>query len=332
VVDAQARIFLINSSAELLLGQSQRRVVGRTLATLDPGLDELQYLVDRALKTGQSFGQNLELQLATLERQPLLTACRISPLQDAVEPAVVVEILDTSHSYQLDREKTLTSQLRASRRMIRQLAHEVRNPLGGLRGAAQLLERELDDPDQLEYTQVIIREADRLVALTSSLLGPAREMAREPVNIHELLERVVLLLENNVPESVGLFRDYDPSLPELIGDKDLLVQALLNLGRNAVQSVGRSGTIVFRTRVLTGLWIRDTWQRLVLSVEIEDDGPGVPEELRDSLFFPLVTGREGGTGLGLPLAQDLVSRQGGLIEFESEPGRTVFSLRLPLES
>jgi len=307
-------------------------VAGRTVAALDPGLHALQELIDRSLETGQSFGQNLELQLAALERQPILTACRVSPLQDAGQPAAVVEILDTSQSYQLDREKVLTGQLRASRQMIRQLAHEVRNPLGGLRGAAQLLERELEDPDQLEYTQVIIREADRLVALTSSLLGPARQLAREPINIHELLERVVLLLENNVPESVGLYREYDPSLPDLIGDYDVLVQALLNLGRNAVQSVGRSGTIVFRTRVLTGFSIGDKRHRLVLSVEIEDDGPGVPEELRDSLFFPLVTGRDGGTGLGLPLAQDLVSRQGGLIEFESEPGRTVFSLRLPLES
>ena len=332
MVDAQARIFLINPAAELLLGQSERQVAGRSIASLDPGLNELQKLINRSLETGQTFGQNLELQIVTLDRQPVLTACRVSPLQTAGQSAAVVEILDTSQSYQLDREKALTSQLRASRQMIRQLAHEVRNPLGGLRGAAQLLERELDDPEQLEFTQVIIREADRLVALTTSLLGPAREPAQEPINIHELLERVVLLLEHDVPESVGLYRDYDPSLPALIGDHDLLIQALLNLGRNAVQSVGRSGNIVFRTRALTSFTLGDKRHRLVLSVEIEDDGPGVPEELRDSLFFPLVTGREGGTGLGLPLAQDLVSRQGGLIEFESEPGRTVFSLRLPLES
>jgi two-component system nitrogen regulation sensor histidine kinase GlnL len=332
VVDAQARISLINPAAELLLGHSERQVAGRRVAALDPGLDELQELIARALDSGQSFGQNLELQFATLDRQPLLTSCRVSPLPDAGSQAVVVEILDTSQLRQLDREKALTSQLRASRQMIRQLAHEVRNPLGGLRGAAQLLERELEDPDQLEFTQVIIREADRLVALTSSLLGPSREPAQEPVNIHQLLERVVLLLENDVSDSVGLYRDYDPSLPELIGDHDLLIQALLNLGRNAVQSVGLSGNIVFRTRALTSFTLGDTRHRLVMSVEIEDDGPGVPEELRDSLFFPLVTGREGGTGLGLPLAQDLVNRQGGLIEFESEPGRTVFSLRLPLES
>jgi two-component system nitrogen regulation sensor histidine kinase GlnL len=322
----------MNPAAELLLGQSERQVCGRNVSLVNPGLDELEGLIGRSLETGQSFGQNLELQFAALDRQPLLTACRISPLHESGQPAVLVEILDTSQSYQLDREKALASQLRASRQMIRQLAHEVRNPLGGLRGAAQLLERELDDPNLLECTQVIIREADRLVGLTSSLLGPSREAAREPINIHELLERVVLLLQNDVPQSVGLYRDYDPSLPEVIGDYDLLIQALLNLGRNAVQSVGRSGTIVFRTRALTGFVISNTRHRLVLSVEIEDDGPGVPEELRDTLFFPLVTGRDEGTGLGLPLAQELISRQGGVIEFESEPGRTVFSLRLPLES
>jgi two-component system nitrogen regulation sensor histidine kinase GlnL len=322
----------MNPASELLLGISERQAIGHCLSDLDPGLEVLLELVERSVGSGQSFGQNLELQLAPLERTTVVTACRVGPLQNHGSSATLIELLNTSHSSQLDREKTLLNQHGASRKMIRQLAHEVRNPLGGLRGAAQLLERQLVDPEQREYTQVIIREADRLVDLTDSLLGPTRAPAHEPLNIHELLERVVLLLEAEVPASVGLYRDYDPSLPSLLGDADQLIQALLNLGRNAIQSVGNSGTIVFRTRALTNFTIADTRHRLVLSVEIEDDGPGVPEDLRDALFFPLVTGREDGTGLGLPLAQDLASRQGGLIEFTSEPGQTVFYLRLPLET
>jgi two-component system nitrogen regulation sensor histidine kinase GlnL len=260
-----------------------------------------------------------------------MTACRVSPLAADELGGFILELLDASQWRLMDREKSLISQHGASRRIIRQLAHEVRNPLGGLRGAAQLLERELQEPGLREYTQVIIREADRLVALTDNLLGPTRQACREAVNIHELLERVILLLDSEVSQRVELIRDYDPSLPPVQGDTNQLMQALLNLGRNAVQAIGDAGRIVFRTRALTGYLIGDQRHRLVMSVEIEDNGPGVPEELLESLFYPLVTSRPEGTGLGLPLAQDLVSRNGGLIEFESSPGRTVFLMRLPVE-
>ena len=245
---------------------------------------------------------------------------------------LLVEFVDATQSRQIDRENALISQRKASKRIIRQLAHEVRNPLGGLRGAAQLLERRLGDPELQEYTRVIIGEADRLTALTENLLGPTRKPVLAPVNLHELIERVLLLVENEAPPEVRIVRDYDPSLPEVRADHDQLVQVFLNLARNALQAIGETGRLTIRTRVLVNFVIGVEPHRLVASVEIEDDGPGISTDITDSIFYPLVTDRDGGTGLGLPLAQDIAHRHGGIIEFESEPGRTVFMVRLPLEA
>ena len=223
----------------------------------------------------------------------------------------------------------LIAQHFTGRKIIRQLAHEIKNPLGGLRGAAQLLERRLASPELKEYTGVIIREADRLAGLVDSLLGPGGRLTKAEVNIHEILEHVAQLV---LAESGGitLQRDYDPGLPTLMLDRDQMIQAVLNLARNAVAATGGNGTVRLGTRALTNFTIGETRHRVVAEIEVEDDGPGVPDELRDSVFYPLVTGRPGGTGLGLPLAQELANRHGGLIEFTSRPGRTVFHLRLPL--
>ncbi len=329
VVAADGVILSLNPSAELLLGASVRHAAGRRIGELGPGLGELEDLVSRAAEEQRPYGQNLEISPAHIDHQHLLVTCRVTPLNEP-DNTLLVELLDTSQSRQLDREKALISQRGASRRIIRQLAHEIRNPLGGLRGAAQLLDRELDAPELKEYTQVIIREADRLVGLTDSLLGPTRQACKGPVNIHEVAERVLMLIEGEAP-GVQRERDYDPSLPRIEADADQLTQALLNLARNAVQWCGEQGRIAVRTRALTGYIIDERRHKLVISLEIEDNGPGIPEELADSIFYPLVSGRDGGTGLGLPTAQDLVSRNGGFIEFESVPGRTVFMLRFPAE-
>jgi two-component system nitrogen regulation sensor histidine kinase GlnL len=213
--------------------------------------------------------------------------------------------------------------------MLRQLAHEIRNPLGGLRGAAQLLERELDDPELKEFTQIIISEADRLARLMEGLLGPEQSPDLEPLNIHEPLEYVATLVGSE-SDQLEIIRDYDPSLPDLNLDRHQITQALLNLVRNAAQVLAGSGRIILRTRILTNQLINKQRYRLVATLEIEDNGPGVPAEIADTLFYPLVTARDGGTGLGLPLAQDLVNRHNGLIEYESEPGRTVFIVHLPV--
>lgn len=257
--------------------------------------------------------------------------CRITPLTEKGQNQIIVEFLDSTQWRQLDKEKLLMAQREASRRIIRQLAHEIRNPLGGLRGAAQLLERRLDEQDLKEYTRVIIGEADRLVALTENFLGPTREPDIESVNIHELLEHVLLLIENEAPDSIQIVRDYDPSLPAITLDRNQIIQAFLNIARNAIQSVANTGRVIVRTRALTNDVIGTLRHRLTMCIEFEDDGPGISTEIEDSIFYPLVTDREGGTGLGLPMAQDLVSRHGGVIEFDSEPGSTRFIVRLPLE-
>ncbi len=215
--------------------------------------------------------------------------------------------------------------------MIRQLAHEIKNPLGGIRGAAQLLARQLEEAELTEYTDVIISETDRLAGLVDQLLGPGGPPNKQPVNVHELIEYVIRLIEAEGADHVTFERDYDPGLPLISLDRDQLVQALLNLARNAVAALEGLGKIKLRSRAVTNFTIGDVRHSVIASIEIEDDGPGIPFDMQDSVFYPLVTSRPGGTGLGLPAAQELLSRHGGLIEFESRPGRTTFYMRIPLD-
>lgn len=287
-------------------------------------------MLERACTTGQSFGGELSIPAPQRDGSELAIMVRVSPLVDSADDALIIELGDFTQRNTIDRENTLISQHGVSRRMVRQLAHEIRNPLGGLRGAAQLLERELPREELKEFTRVIISEADRLAALMDSLLGPARRPQMSEVNVHEVLEHVATLLQNEAGPRQKIFRDYDPSLPELLVDSNQITQALLNLGRNAIQATAGTGQLILRTRVHTNFMVNQVSHRLVASIEIEDDGPGVPEEIRETLFYPLVSGRDDGIGLGLPLAQELVSRHQGLIEFVTEPGRTVFMLRLPV--
>ena len=322
----------MNAGAESLLGVSRNQAENRPLNELIPGLEALDELANRTLTENQSFGQSLTFSVPNRDRLTVDAVCRISPFRQNHDDQLLVEFFDTTQWRQIDRENTLISQRGVSRRIIRQLAHEIRNPLGGLRGAAQLLERELKQPELVEYTRVIVGETDRLVALTNNLLGPTGQSKIESVNVHELVERVLLLLQEDEQSAAEFIRDYDPSLPDLSVDKDQIVQAFLNIGRNAVQAAGVNGSVTVRTRILTNYVIGNERHRLVASVEFEDDGPGIPEDIKTSIFYPLVTTRDEGTGLGLPVAQDLLSRHRGLIEFESEPGRTVFMIRIPVEA
>jgi two-component system nitrogen regulation sensor histidine kinase GlnL len=322
----------MNAGAESLLGVSRNQAENRPLNELIPGLEALDELAKRTLTENQSFGQSLTFSVPNRDRLTVEAVCRISPFHQNHDDQLLVEFFDTTQWRQIDRENTLISQRGVSRRIIRQLAHEIRNPLGGLRGAAQLLERELTQPELVEYTRVIVGETDRLVALTNNLLGPTGQSKMESVNVHELVERMLLLLQEDEKSAAEFIRDYDPSLPDLSVDKDQIVQAFLNIARNAVQAAGLNGSVTVRTRILTNYVIGNERHRLVASVEFEDDGPGIPEDIRTSIFYPLVTTRDEGTGLGLPLAQDLLSRHRGLIEFESEPGRTVFMIRIPVEA
>jgi len=240
-------------------------------------------------------------------------------------------MIDVTRRSKISRENRLIIQHGAGRQMIRQLAHEIKNPLGGIRGAAQLLARQLESDELTEYTDVVISETDRLAGLVDTLLGPGGPPNKQPANIHELLEYVVRINEAEDQKQVTFSRDYDPGLPLIDLDRDQIIQALLNLVRNAAAALEGQGTITLKSRAVTNFTIGDKRHSVIASIEIEDDGPGIPNDLQDSVFYPLVTSRPDGTGLGLPAAQELLSRHGGLIEFESRPGRTVFFVRIPLQ-
>jgi two-component system, NtrC family, nitrogen regulation sensor histidine kinase GlnL len=326
VLDETLAVTYLNTAAETLFSVSARRVMGRPLSELVHPAAELIALCQRVMASGLTFSLR-ELAARVAERE-LLLDCRAAPLEG--ERALLLELLDTERERKVRREAALVSQQQLSRRIIRQLAHEVKNPLGGLRGAAQLLERQLPDPDQKAYTRVIIEEADRLAALVDGILRAGGAPRPEELNLHRITEHVAQLIEAEKPPGIELVRDYDPSLPSITVDRNQMIQAFLNIARNAMQALGERGRLIFRTRALTNVTLGGERHRLVLSAEVEDSGPGIPDELKETIFYPLVTGRSTGTGLGLTIAQDLVSRNGGLIEFESQPGRTVFHLRLPV--
>lgn len=336
MVTADGYVCHLNAAAEALLGVSGNQARDRHLPSLQPELAPLAPLIERAAASGQTYGLEFDLRPQYQQGEVMQVTGRATPLRGERGLLVILELIDATQWRNIDREKALITQHDASRRVIYQLAHEIRNPLGGLRGAAQLLQRQLTTEELREYTRIIIGEADRLAALTDSLLGPARSLRREPVNIHEIIERVRSLLENEAPPNVTLVRDYDPSLPPIAVDRDQMVQAVLNIARNAVQAVSqdpeRGGRIILRTRALTNWIIGNQRHKVIANIEIEDDGPGVAPELGDSIFYPLVSGRHTGTGLGLPLAQEILSRHGGLIEYRSRPGQTVFMLRLPMDA
>ncbi|MGC3981220.1 MAG: nitrogen regulation protein NR(II) [Steroidobacteraceae bacterium] len=333
LVDRRQVVHYLNVAAETLLGLSRNQIVGRTLAELLRDSGELTSIVNRAFDAWQPYARR-ELRLHSIGAgEELIVDCSVSPFEDRGDNStVLLEISDATQHQRISRETALINQVGGSRLMIKQLAHEIKNPLGGLRGAAQLLERQLADASMREYTSIIISEADRLKTLVDSLLGPGHTPHKELINVHELLQHVRQLLLADPGTNTVIDRDYDPSLPPIRLDRNQIIQAMLNLGRNAVQAMQRSGMLILRTRALTGVSIGTRRHRLVASIQFEDNGPGVPEQLQDTLFYPFVTGRAEGTGLGLAIAQDLVSRHGGLIEFESRPGRTVFTLLLPFNT
>ncbi len=332
-LDASGVVLHLNEPAEDLFGLGRNQAAGRAAHALLAANPEIERVIARALGSGaQCSRRELPMDRGPLASRKLVDVT-VTPFDAPGRPGgAVVEMTDVTQHQRINRETALLTQLGGSRAMVRQLAHEIKNPLGGLRGAAQLLERQLGDASLHEYTRVIISEADRLAALVDALLGPGQPPHKEPVNIHELVQHVGHLLVGEAPSGVNIERDYDPSLPDLRLDRNQIIQALLNLGRNAVQAVGEQGRIVLRTRALTNANIGQRRYGVVASIQIEDDGPGVPPGLADTVFYPLVTGRSNGTGLGLAVAQDLVGRHDGLIEFDSRPGRTVFNILVPFDA
>ncbi|APV49273.1 two-component system sensor histidine kinase NtrB [Betaproteobacteria bacterium GR16-43] len=327
LLDDQLQVTYANPAAENLLAHGRKHLLGAGVDKALPGNDDFVGRLQLALETQAGFNDNdLVLDFAG---EPVHLHCVISPV-DTREGVLMLEFRELEQQLKIARETRILEQQQANRELVRNLAHEIKNPLGGIRGAAQLLERELSDPELREFTQVIVKEADRLQSLMNRLLTPSRLPRIEPVNIHEVTERVRTLLLAEFPEGLEIKRDYDTSLPDLIGDKESLIQAILNVARNAAQATGGRGEIRFLTRIERQVTIARRRHRHAIAVTIEDDGPGVPPEIAELIFYPMVSGRDGGTGLGLSLAQSFVSRHQGLIEFESVPGQTRFKLLLPI--
>lgn len=330
-LDHGLRITYINSAAESLFGLSRHHALGEPLAEAVARFGEHEERLRRSLETGSGFIER-ELKLRRSGEETITVDCTVTPLLGG-KPGLMMEILALDRHLRISRDELLLTQHEASRELIRGMAHEIKNPLGGIRGAAQLLEREYPDSEHREYTRVIIREADRLQNLVDRLLGPNRLPHKEMVNVHQVLEHVRQLVEAEAPRGIVVLRDYDPSIPELLADREQLIQAALNIARNALQALGArggEGMIVLRTRTRRQLTINGRRHRLVIQMDIEDNGPGIPPAMMEKIFYPMVTTRAEGTGLGLPIAQYLIHSHGGLIECQSQTGRTVFSMFLPL--
>lgn len=329
--DRNFRLLYINTSGEMLFAVSSRKAMGAPADDLIrcPG-SVLETHLAESLESGQPFTER-EHQLTLPDGSEITVDCTVIPLRHGHRVnELLVEIQQVDRQLRINREEQILVRNEASRALVRGLAHEIKNPLGGLRGAAQLLERELHDESLTEYTQIIIEEADRLQNLVNNMLGPNRVPEMKQVNIHQILERVCNLVKVEAGAGLSIFKDYDPSIPPIIGDSDQLIQSFLNIMRNGVKAAGSKGVLSITTRILRQFTIGTIRHRLVISVEISDNGPGIPKELQDRIFFPMVSGGDG-MGLGLSISQTLINRHQGLIEFTSKPGQTIFRVLLPLE-
>jgi two-component system nitrogen regulation sensor histidine kinase GlnL len=329
LVDAEWRLVHANPAAEDLFAFSLKSAAGQALAQLFTDTSELVASLNTVSGEHWSY-TGRDLVLTRPGQAGLHLNCLITPA-DTGGARFLIEFRPIDQQIKLAREQRQMDQQQANRELIRNLAHEIRNPLGGLRGSAQLLERELERPELREYTQVIIKEADRLQALMDRLLTPHRPPQIGPLNIHEVLERVRTLVLAEFPDGIRIERDYDASLPDLHGDKEQLIQAVLNVVRNAAQALQGRGEIQLRTRAARQVTLAKRRHKLALELQVVDNGPGIPEALRERIFYPLVSGRDGGSGLGLTLSQTFVQYHQGTIECDSKPGRTCFTIMLPLE-
>ncbi|MDD2863537.1 MAG: nitrogen regulation protein NR(II) [Methylococcales bacterium] len=328
--DSMLCLRYMNTAAEVLFADSARQLMGipakrlfkssapAFLSNLTHCRDAIEPLIDYALELHRV-------------NHSVFVNVSITPLElDANEMELLVELLPIDNRLRISQEEQQLAQQNAARLMVRSLAHEIKNPLSGLRGAAQLLDFELPTPEFKEYTSVIIAEADRLQDLVNRMLGSDELPNKKELNIHEVLERVRYLVKAELSENVQIRCDYDPSIPPILGDKNQLIQAVLNIVRNAIQAISEQGIVTLKTRVLRQAIIERRRYKLALRCEIIDNGIGIEPEMLNKIFYPMITGRAEGTGLGLSIAQTLISRHNGIIECSSEKGRTVFSITLPL--
>ncbi|WP_157604064.1 nitrogen regulation protein NR(II) [Rhizobacter sp. Root1221] len=336
VVRHDGSCLFANASFENVLGLSRRNVLR---GSLFEWFVESQLVRDTVAAVARNdfatsrFDGQLRRPLAA-HGEPLPVHVIVNQMDRSDQ--VIVELVEIEQQTRQDREERALDQAQANKELIRNLAHEIKNPLGGIRGAAQLLEMEVESRALTEYTQVIINEADRLQALVDRLLAPHRKPhVVSDVNIHEVCERVRSLILAEFPRGLTVQRDYDISIPDFRGDREQLIQAVLNIAHNAAQALVEriargDGSITLRTRIARQVTLGKQRYRLALELHIEDNGPGIPESIRDRIFYPLVSGRDGGSGLGLTLAQTFVQQHQGMIECESQPGQTIFKIVIPL--
>jgi len=330
VFDENLRLQSINAAGEILLSVSSNQVVGMRAEEFLPGADPFFDNLKRTLEESRPYIEwGIELNLQN--QRSIMVGCMVTPiLEDDHCRQLIVELIDSDSFTRVMREESITAVYDTARKSLKGIAHEIKNPLGGLRGAAQLLERELVDNELKEYTQIIIKEADRLRNLVDRMLVHDAKPHMTEVNLHELLEYVVDLVQAETESRLDIFRDYDPSLPALQGDKEQLIQVFINVIRNAMQAIASNGKIWLRTRIKRRCTIRQQFYRLVAQIDVIDDGPGIPVDIENEVFYPLITGRAEGTGLGLSIAQSLLQLHGGAISYERELDRTIFRILLPL--
>jgi two-component system nitrogen regulation sensor histidine kinase GlnL len=336
MLDPELRLQFMSPAAEAMLELSEARSIGSRLDELLP--EQLEFIAGQHGDDGTDGAYtNRGVTLSTSGGHMLVVDCTVSPLVDEDRDllGLVIELHPVDRIRRINREEGFINSAETTQALIRGLAHEIKNPLGGLRGAAQLLAKELPEPSLEEYTRIIIEESDRLRMLVDRMLGSHQQPRVASLNVHEVLEHIRMLMQAETGDSVIFERDYDPSLPEMLGDRSQLIQAILNIARNAVQATRQNQgdrIIMLRTRIQRQFTIGPRRHRLVARIDIVDNGPGIDPEIRDSMFFPMVSGHPEGSGLGLPISQAIISRHRGLIECQSEPGKTEFSIYLPLES
>ena len=330
-LDSSLKLIYANPASEQLLSQSKQRLYGQSLQSLAEQFHFSPDSIEKLLLKESSFTEN-EITLF-IDGQPLLIDLSASYLEHGSKAYIIIEMRCIEQQKRISQVHYQEHQQKAAKELVRGLAHEIKNPLGGLRGAAQLLEAELPDPELKEFTQIIIEQADRLSALVNRLLGPQKLGTKYIRNIHSVLETVRKLVCLDLPQHINIHIDYDPSIPDFEMQPDQLQQAFLNIIQNAVQALqSQPGkhSITLRTRTANQVTINGLPQRLATEIKIIDTGPGIPENLKSTLFYPMVTGRKDGTGLGLSIAQELIKQHHGRIEFSSQKGKTEFSVYLPI--
>lgn len=329
--DRELVLIYINTAGEVLLADSEKHLVGLRASSIfklsDPAL-----LIDmqQCLSAGELLVDR-ELNLTHFKKATTVNFSATPIIEKGEIVEVLVELQQVDRQLRISREEHLLAQQNISRMLVKGLAHEIKNPLGGIRGAAQLLDFELENPELREYTQIIIQESDRLKSLMDKMLGPNKLSKKQSLNVHEVLERVRQLTFVEINNDILINADYDPSIPNLFADKNQLIQAFLNIIQNAVQAMQQVGEITLKTRIRRHMTIGRKHCKLAAKIDVIDNGPGIKEELMNQIFYPMITGRAEGTGLGLSIAQSIINQHDGLIECQSAPGKTIFSIYLPVE-